>query len=278
MKFNYKTLGILLIVFSSLGLLISLAGITLSWIVKPGIQKDILAITNSIDATLANTGEGLVVIDNALGNVNSNLEILVSTLDNLDGTFNGISSSLDSSADLVGDDLRQTIIETQIALSSAASSAELIDRTLLVISRIPFIGADYQPEVPLHTSLDSVAGSLDDIPGTLETMESSLTTTSEGLGLLNENLMELSNELGKFETDLEKTQGVLNEYQNIIADAQETLMDFRNKLPGNLTLLTIFITGFLFSLAVAQCITLFQGIAFIQGEKQVVNLADIRRE
>ena len=278
MKVNYRTLGILLIIFSSLGLLTSLAGITVSWLVKPRLQQDILAITDSIQYTLTNTDKGLIVIDNALDNVNTNLGILVSTLDNLDGTFVGISSSLDSSADLVGDDLRQTIIDTQIALSSAATSAELIDRTLSVISRIPFLGADYQPEVPLHTSLGSVAGSMDEIPGTLETIESSLTTTSEGLELLNENLLELSGELGRFETDLEETQDVLNEYQVIIEDTQEQLWNFSETLPRNLTLFTIFITGLLFSLAVAQCVTLFQGIAFIEGEKRVVNLADIRRE
>jgi len=41
MKFNYRTLGILFIIFSSIGLLFSLAGITVSWIVKPGIQRDL---------------------------------------------------------------------------------------------------------------------------------------------------------------------------------------------------------------------------------------------
>jgi len=277
-KFSHRTLGILFIIFSSLGLLISIAGITLSWIVKPGIQRGLLSVTDSLQSTLENTDKGLLVLDSALDNVSSNLEIIVSTLDNLDGTIIGISSSLDSSSDLVGDDLRQTIIETQVALSSAASSAELIDRTLSIISRIPFLGADYQPETPLHTSLDSVAGSMDEIPDSLETMEKSLTMTSEGLGLLNNNLSDLSDDLSKFTTDFTNAQEVMSEYQEIIVDAETQLTNFRENLPRNLTLFTIFISGTLFSLAVAQCITLFQGIAFIEGEKQVVGLADIRRE
>lgn len=278
MKFSYRTLGILLIIFSSIGLLFSLAGITVSWIVKPGIQQDLLAIVDTLQNTLTNTGDGLNIIDVALDNVKSNLGIIVTTLDNLDGTLLEVSSSLDTSADLVGDDLRQTIIETQIALSSASSSAELIDDTLSIISRIPFIGANYQPEVPLHTSLNTVAESMDEIPESLELMEGNLTETADGLRLLNDNMLELSYELPKFETDLEDAQSVLKEYRSIIGETEEQLQKLQRNLPRTLTLLAIFISGTLFSLAVAQSVSLFQGIAFIEGEKKVVNLADIRRE
>lgn len=267
-----------MIIFSSIGLLFSLAGITVSWIVKPGIQQELSAIVDTLQNTLTNTGDGLIVLDSALDNVKSNLEIIVTTLDNLDGTIFGVSSSLDTSSDLVGDDLRQTIIETQIALSSASNSAELIDNTLSIISRIPFIGANYQPEVPLHTSLNSVAESMDEIPESLELMEGNLTETADGLRLLNDNMLELSDELAKFDTDLEDTQSVLEEYRSIIVASEKQLQKFQKNLPRNLTLLAIFISGTLFSLAVAQSVTLFQGIAFIEGEKKVVNLADIRRE
>lgn len=278
MKFNYRTLGILMIIFSSIGLLFSLAGITASWMAKPGLQRDLLAMVDTLQSTLMNTGDGLIVLDSALDNVKSNLAIIVTTLNNLDVTLIGVSSSLDTSANLVGDDLRQTIVETQIALSSASSSAELIDDTLSIISRIPFIGANYQPEVPLHTSLNTVAESMDEIPGSLELMEGNLTETADGLRLLNDNLLELSDELTKFETDLNETQNVMKEYRTIIDETEEHLQKFQKNLPRNLSLLAIFISGTLFSLAVAQSITLFQGIAFIEGEKQVVNLADIKRE
>jgi len=278
MKFNYRTLGILFIIFSSIGLLFSLAGITVSWIVKPGIQRDLVSLVDSLQFTITTTGKGLNVLDNALDNVNTNLEIIGASLENLNGTFDDISSSLSSSADFIGDDLRQTIITTQIALSSASSSAEIIDDTLSIISRIPFIGANYQPEVPLHTSLNAVSEGMNDIPQSLEKIEGSLNDTSDELVLLKENLLDLSDELSNFETDLKDSQNILEDYRDIIADTEARLIRFRENLPRNFTLFILFISGTLFSLAVAQCITLFQGIAFIEGEKQVVNLADIRRE
>lgn len=278
MKFSYRTLGFLLIIFSSIGLLLSLAGITVSWIVKPDLQQDLLTLVDTLQYTLTNTDAGLIVLDSALDNVKGNLGIIVTTLDNLDGTLIGVSSSLDTSADLVGDDLRQTIIETQIALTSASSSAELIDDTLSIISRIPFDSVNYQPEVPLHISLNTVAESMDEIPESLELIEGNLTEAGDGLRLLNDNVLELSDELTNFETDLEDSQSVLQEYRKIFDETEEQLQKFQRNLPRNLTILAIFISGTLFSLAVAQSVTLFQGIAFIEGEKQVVNLADIRRE
>ncbi|MDY6845694.1 MAG: hypothetical protein SVP52_00980, partial [Chloroflexota bacterium] len=278
LKFSYQTLGKILIVLSSLGLLFSVAGIILIWVFKPGLQRNILGVSGSIEDTLSNTDQGLIVLDSALDNVNSNLEILVTTFDNLDGTINGISTSLDSSAVLVGDDLRQTLLETQIALSSAATSAELIDNTLSIIAAIPFSGAKYQPEVPLHISLENVAASMDDIPNSLETMEISLSATSEGLVLLKDDLSELSDDLAKFETDLVDAQDILVEYRRIITNTESQISNFNQNLPRNLTLIVLFISGTLFSLAIAQCIALFQGIAFVEGEKQVVNLADISRE
>lgn len=277
-RFSYETIGKILIILSSIGLLFSIAGIIFSWAIKPGLQRSLLEISESIEDTLVNTDQGLIVLDSALDNVNSNLEIIVSTFDNLDGTLNGISISMESSAVLVGDDLRQTLVETQIALSSAATSAELIDRTLSIIAAIPFLGAKYQPEVPLHTSLESVAVSMDDIPGSLEEMEMSLSDASKGLVLLNDNLSELSDDMAKFEADLKDAQDILVEYRRIIGDTESQINTFNKNLPRNLLFVNLFVTGILFSLGIAQSITLFQGIAFIEGEKRVVNLADISRE
>ena len=277
-KFSFRKLGKILIIFSSLGLLFSLAGIAVSWMIKPDLQSGFVTVIDTLEDTLENTDEGLLVLDSALENTKSNLGIISSTFDSLDGTIDGILQSLDSSAVLVGDDLRQTILETQIALSSAATSAELIDKTLSIIAAIPFLGAKYQPEVPLHTSLETVAGSMDDIPKSLESMEESLSATSEGLGLLNENLTTLSEDLNKFEEDLGDAQDVLIEYRRIIVDIEGNIDNLRENLSLYLTLTIIFFTGILFSLAVAQFITLLQGIAYIEGEKQSVNLADIKRE
>ncbi len=105
-----------------------------------------------------------MVMGNVIDLTKTNILTIETTIDNLDETLISVSDSLDTSAVLLGDDLRQTIMETQTALSSASTSAKIIDNTLVFLASVPFIGVEYQPDVPLHTSLEQVAANLDDIP------------------------------------------------------------------------------------------------------------------
>jgi len=275
---NHRILNIAFVVISGLGILFSLVGITSIWFVKPRIETSILILLNSSDSILSNTNEGLQVLDGTLDASKTNLDTIESTLTNLDETILSISSSLDSSATLVGDDLRLTVIDTQIALSSAATSAELIDNTLAILAAIPFVGADYQPDVPLHISLDQVAVSLEDIPGSLETIEESLKDTATGLNVLKSDLGDLAGNIGDFEDDLSDAQIVLLEYVRIIEGLEQRSENFQRNLPLYMILISLLLSGIVFWLGFAQVIILLRSITHLRGERQIVNLADIRRE
>lgn len=273
-----KTLDLFFIILSALGLLFSLFAISSLWVIKPKIQNSLEVSINSIDNTLLITEDSLIVLDSVILDSIDNLVIIKTTLDNLDTTIENISASLDTSATLIGDDLRLTVIETQVALSSAASSAELIDNTLEILARITFSAIDYQPDVPLHISLEQVAGSLDDFPDSLESIEQTLGDTAEGLDQLNSDISELSGNISNFEDDLIDTQEILLEYGIIIDNVQDRINNFRQRLALYLTLASLIVTGFFFWLGLAQADILLQRLAYLRGEEQVVNLADINRE
>ena len=275
---SHRLLNIAFVVISGLGIIFSLVGITSIWVAKPRIQTSFLVLLSSSDSILSNTNEGLQVLDSTLDASKTNLDTIESTLTNLDETILSISSSLDSSATLIGDDLRLTVIDTQIALSSAATSAELIDNTLAILAAIPFVGADYQPDVPLHISLDQVAVSLEDVPDSLETIEDSLKDTADGLTVLKNDLGDLAGNIGDFEDDLSDAQIVLLEYVRIIEGLEQRSENFQRNLPLYMTLTSILLSGLLFWLGFAQVIILLQSIIHLRGERQIVNLADIRRE
>lgn len=275
---SHRILNIAFVVISGLGIVFSLLGITSIWLAKPRIQDSLLVLFNSSDSILTNTNEGLQVLDSTLEVSKENLGTIELTLTNLDETLVNISTSLDSSATLVGDDLRLTVIDTQIALSSAASSAELIDNTLAIFAAIPFLGADYQPDVPLHISLGQVAESLDDVPDSLETIEESLKDTATGLNILKTDLADLAENISDFEEDLSDAQIVLLEYVRIIEDLERGSEKFQRNLPLYMTLISILFSGLMFWLGFAQVIILLRSITHLKGERQIVNLADISRE
>ncbi|MEA3326448.1 MAG: hypothetical protein U9R53_03965 [Chloroflexota bacterium] len=275
---NRRRMSVFLIYFASIGLLFSLLGISTPWIVKPRINRNLSEMLDLFSTMLVTTGDGLSVMDSTIEKAKTNLTTIVTTFDNLDSTFDSISKSLDTSASLIGDDLRLTVNDTQVALESSSSSAELIDKTLSFLAAIPLIGVDYQPEVPLHISLAQVAGNFEDIPDSLEDIEQGLTETTSGIDTLKGDLSGLTEEVQLLDDDLEDAQLVLMDYQETFDRIHEKTNSIEDNLKLYLTLMCIFISGTFFSLGTAQISMIILGIKSLHSEEKVVNLADIQRD
>jgi hypothetical protein len=273
-----RTIGFWFTILACLGLLLSVAGISATWIIRPRVNDSILRTIDSLEETLLISRDGLQVMNSTIEDTVENLTIIENTLENLDSTIDSITISLESSAALIGDELPMTIIDTQIALASAATSAKLVDDTLSIIAMIPFIGANYQPDVPLSTSLTQVSISLSGIPEALETIETDLMDTSKGISALNLDLSELSGNMSDFEKDLEDAQRVLMEYDTIFNEILDQTNTIQNNLPKTLILLSLFITGILFSLGIIQALFLLQGIMYLKGDPDFIKHKDIQQE
>lgn len=273
-----RTKGFVFIILSSLGLLFCLTVIGLTWVIRPQIQERFVGVFTLADSTLDNTDESLGILKSVIEDSTDNLAIIQSMLGNLEDTLDSTSDSLETSAALIGNDLRLTVIDTQIALTSASASAEVIDNTLSFLDKVPLLGVNYQPDVPLHVSLDQAAGSLEDFPGSLQTIQENLTDAADDLDTLNTDLTDLSANIGDFEQDLFNAADVLSEYELIIDQIQEKFSSFQDNFPGYLTVLSIFVSVNFFWLGLAQLHILLQSLEDYQGEQTVVNLSDIQRE
>ncbi len=273
-----RGLGTFLIFIAILGVLFSVFGIAATWYYRPRIQSAIFGIIDSLDETLLNTNDGLVILDRSLENAEFNLEMISDTLDNLNATIDNIAVSLDSSADLIGGDLRDTIVDTQTALRSAASSAGLVDNTLRFIAAIPLLGADYRPEVPLSLSLEQVAESLDDVPEAFLEIESLIRDTESSMAILNDDVAQLAEDINTYESDLLAAQEILAEYGQIIDDLRTQLADLRQHSTNFLLITSILSTGGFFLLGLAQLDIWQIGKNYRDGERVSVNLSELQRE
>lgn len=275
---QYKTYGLILIVLAIAGIIFSLAGIAAIWLIRPAVSRGLTDILDLADDTLKTTGGGIDVVDEAVISAGENIVALETSLGSLGTTMDNVSLSLESSANLIGNDLRLTVTETQGALDSAAVSAELIDNVLSVVAAIPYVGARYQPAVPLHTSLDQVASNLDQVPATLDTLETSLTDTSTGLDTFSTDLDVLTDNISRLSDDVENARSVLAEYDRIIDNAQRRV-DVMQKNLNRATLFTgLFLSGLLFWLAIAQMNVFLQGLGYYRADQPVVNLSDLSRD
>ena len=277
-KISSRLLGIILIWIGIFGIIFSISGISITWYLKPIIQDSLIGVIDTLDLVFINTSDALLVLDSTLDSSIDNLDIIHTSLNNLDTTFDNISFSLESSANLIGGDLRLTIIDTQVALSSAAVSAGIVDNTLRFLAAIPLIGADYRPEVPLSTSLENVSESLTDIPDAFTDFEQYISETAESMTLLQTDLSNLAGNINNYENDLEDARTVISEYVLIIIDLREKLSGFQNDIPNIMFLISFLITGGFFLLGVAQITTLRQGIAYRNGDVIEGKLPDDQQE
>lgn len=275
---NSRRWGRILIYFAYFGILFSLFGIATTWYFRVGIEKAVNRVMDSLDQILINTNDGLIFIDSTLDVASGNLEIISETLDTLIITFDKISGSLDASADLIGGDLRETILDTQVAVTSASQSAGLVDNTLRFISAIPLLGADYRPDVPLGISLAQISESLTDVPESFLGIEHFIRETEGSMGNLQSDITALSKDIQNFDGTLKKSQALLAEYELIFSDLQEQFLEIRKNTSTFLLVASIIITGGFFLLGIAQVNVYYQGKTLRDGEKVSLTLSELTQK
>jgi methyl-accepting chemotaxis protein len=147
----------------------------------------------------------------------------------------------------------------QTSLASAQESAEIIDRILRVVARIPFVNLDYNPPVPLHTALAEVSSSMDDLPGSFATMENSLENASSNLEVIQADIALMSTNVREIKTSLESARDVVKEYQAVVTELQSRTQGLETRLPTLIDLSAIVLTLFLAWMSVTQIGLFYQG-------------------
>jgi len=275
---HLRLIGFVFIVTSLLGILISVLGIGFVWIARPRVQRSLSNTLGIVNDTLHTTNESLLLMGDVIDLTIININTIETTIKNLDGTITSVSDSLDTTSTLIGKNLKQTLIDTQTTLSSASQSAELIDNTLFFLASVPFIGVDYEPEVPLHTSLEQVSANLEEIPDSLEKMEQTLNSAADGLDILNTDLLDLSGDISKFDGDLTDAKDLLDDYKSIIEETENKTLKLSENIGLYTVLACVIISVLLLWSLIFHSSIFLQGWHYLKGEPKIVNLADLQRE
>ena len=191
--------GIALIVAGVAGLAFSVVGL----VVLPRLERQVEAVAAEqlevLDRALATTLEGLITAETALVQAAEAVEGLEGIMADVGLAINDTAPILDTAAELLGDQLPTTIRATQETLTSVATSAQLVDDILGVISVIPFLGTDrYNPDVPLHQGFRDVSDGLDGIPELLLAAGEGLSSGTESLEEIEEGFAAMGQSISGF--------------------------------------------------------------------------------
>lgn len=252
--------GIALIVAGVIGLVLSIGGL----VVLPRLERQIEAVSAEqfevLDRALAATLEGLLTAETSLVQAVQGVETLEVIIADVGLAIDETAPVLDVASELLGEQLPTTIQATQETLTSVATSAQLVDDFLGMISAIPLLGTDrYNPDVPLHQGFQDVSDGLDGIPELLLTAGEGLGAGTESLQDVEAGFAAMGQSIGETAASLGSAQSVLLDYQQIVRDLQGTISSVRESLPGWLRALRWGLTLGLVWLGIAQIGLMTQG-------------------
>jgi hypothetical protein len=263
-----RSAGIALVVAGIAGLVFCIAGLFVLARVQQQIETVALENLELIEQALAATAEGLAVAETSLAQTTSTIALLADTAAGAGQALEETVPTVEAVSDLVGQQLPAAVESTQETLRSAATSAQLVDDLLALITSIPLLGTEqYNPDVPFHQGLAGVADGLDGIPASLISARAGLDTASGSLQGLGDDLASMANSIGEIASSIESAQTVLSEYQDIVADLQSMTSDLRQALPQWLRILRLAISLALVWLGIAQIGLFTQGWELISRSR-----------
>ena len=252
--------GISLIIAGVLGLVLSIGGLVILPRLERQVEKVVVEQLAVLDRALAATLDGLITAETSLAQAAQAVDSLEGIMVDVGLAINDTAPILDVAAELLGEQLPTTIQATQETLTSVATSAQLVDDILGVVSAIPLLGTDrYNPDVSLHQGFQDVSDGLDGIPELLLTAGEGLSTGTESLQDAEKGFAAMGQSISETMTSLESAQTVLQDYQTIVGDLQATLLSVSESLPGWLRTLRWGLSLVLIWLGIAQIGLITQG-------------------
>ena len=260
-----RLIGISLILTAIIGLVFSLAGLVGTWYfiadVEEFVGHGIELVHDSLDAT----AEGLVVTQQAL-------EVMVDSIASLqlitDSAAKALATSqplLEGIAGVLDNELPSTITGVQNSLTTASESAKLIDGVLGLLSSLPFVNLNYNPEQPLHESLQRVSDDIGKLPDSLSIMETDLSSSVDNLGLVQEGMQSMADSIGEISTSLESYDVVIQQYLDTINELINGLYTLMDNLALIFLILAISLSIFFIWMMFAQIGLLTQGVDLLHG-------------
>jgi len=256
-----KITGLLLIIASILGLVISIAGIGTLWRIEPNISAGLHSSVDLFVNTLETTTQGLTVTQGALKASVQTISSLADTVQTIGVTVQTSTPMVDQITVMMDEDLPNAINATVDSLNTAAKSAAVIDTLLGTLSGIPLIGStlSYDPATPLSVSLGEVADGLESLPASISKMHTSLQDTATSLETFQSDLSATSHSIREIETSVASYDSVIQGYQTSITQLKTGMGAVQTNLPNYVHLAVLALTAFLVWLAIAQLGLMTQG-------------------
>lgn len=211
--------------------------------------------------TVAQANEGLTVVEEMAGNVSTTLE--------------GTQPLLEQVAQVVGEDVPESIEAIQSSMPALEQAASAIDDTLRTLSAFnrSFLGIDlelgveYDPETPFDESVATIGDSLEGVPERLRSLQTNLDETQQSLGIISENLSAVANNLHEVNGNVAEMEPLLDDYIALITEFTDSARQTRENLKRQMWTVRIGMSAVMIWLGLTQIAPLYLGWELLSGRR-----------
>ena len=265
-----RLFGFLFVIAAVAGFIFSVVGLIEIWRYRPAVTQTVIDNLALVDQALITTQDGLSIVGELVQTITVDVASLQTTTQALALTIHATNPMIDSLASLTGKDFPAAVGATQTSLSSAQSSALLIDNVLEALTSIPFLPvAAYKPDVPLHTALAQVSTSLNSLMPSLSTINTSLVDGKTNLGVVEVELTKISETTQGISNSLGSAQTVIYQYKTVTTQLKERVEATQLVAPTWMTTITWILSLILGWLLIAQLGMGAQGLNMLRGRREV---------
>jgi len=259
-----KSSAILLILGALLGIFLAVGGTLYLWGNENRLNSQVTRGLDLIDNTLETSAEGLELLNQSLLRTTSTIALLKETSDELSSSLDSTIPIVEQMGTMIGEDMTTVVRDTQASLSSAQSSARLVDDTLRIITSLPLIGQRYAPALPLGESIGNVTESLEGLPDSFRDIQHQMNTAAGQLETIQSEVESLAENITEAENSITEAQGVIGEYESQVSTLQERMAGIRQNFPRWIRSFNWGITLFLIWMAIAQVGLINQALSQIR--------------
>jgi len=278
-----KMIGVLLLLIGLIGVVLSIAGVYFS-------NQIVAAMGGGLDSTLKLTADSLATVEDTLtlaqttvGDVNTGLDTVGVTADDLAKTLADTRPLLDQVSQVATEDVPGNIEAMQATIPNMAEVAGVIDDTLITLNAFKIqesilgvdinydLGVDYQPSVPFDETVMALGNSLNGMPDQLRSLQPNIKTASDNLATVSDDIYAVSDDLAVINGRIAEVEPLLGDYIDIVDEINGAVTATREEVNTQLNTVSLALKIGLIWLGLMQFAVLYLGWDLIIGERYDVD-------
>jgi len=231
-----RVLSVILMVVSILALVLSLAGIAGTWIVRGKLSAALVGLVTNVETMATSAKQGLDQLDATLTQAGDQVAALEQGVQTLGTNVEENKPLLTGLSDVLKSTLGPLVDKARELMASLSETVAAVNSAIEAVNAIPFLSAD----IPEITALDTLSQELESFTSEVQNLVTAIDEKSSEI--VNGVTSILTTPLSKISGALDQMQATISGFSQQVGEVQQGLSNLKSALPKLLTLGAVILT------------------------------------